>query len=132
MLGIHRKTHSHKDVHMKGISMTATNDPSYINTLAALAIAPSGVGDELSDYVADVIKVIRDSGLHNETHSMFTEIEGNYDDVMAVVRKATMVLAEKGYRTGVSLKLDIRPGFNDQMSRKPALVDEILAKKSQE
>ena len=112
--------------------MTATNDPSYINTLAALAIAPSGVGDELSDYVADVIKVIRDSGLHNETHSMFTEIEGNYDDVMAVVRKATMVLAEKGYRTGVSLKLDIRPGFNDQMSRKPALVDEILAKKSQE
>jgi uncharacterized protein (TIGR00106 family) len=110
--------------------MTESNDPNYINTLAALAIAPSGVGDELSDYVADVIKVIRDSGLHNETHSMFTEIEGNYDDVMAVVRKATMVLAEKGYRTGVSLKLDIRPGFNDQMSRKPALVDEILAQKA--
>ncbi|MCI1901206.1 MAG: MTH1187 family thiamine-binding protein [Bifidobacteriaceae bacterium] len=103
---------------------------SHLNTLAALAIAPSGVGDELSEYVADVVKVIRESGLHNETHSMFTEIEGDYDDVMAVVRKATMVLADKGYRTGVTLKLDIRPGFEQQMDRKPALVDEILAKKA--
>jgi hypothetical protein len=43
-----------------------------------------------------------------------------------------MVLAEKGYRTGVSLKLDIRPGFSGQMDRKPELVDEILAKKAPE
>lgn len=104
-------------------------DHDYINTLAALAIAPSGVGDELSGYVADVIEVIRASGLRNETHSMFTEIEGDYDEVMAVVRKATMLLAQRGYRTGVSLKLDIRPGFTGQLDRKPELVDEILAAK---
>ncbi|MCI1983214.1 MAG: MTH1187 family thiamine-binding protein [Bifidobacteriaceae bacterium] len=110
--------------------MTEASNTPHLNTLAALAIAPSGVGDELSEYVADVVKVIRDSGLRNETHSMFTEIEGDYDEVMAVVRKATMVLAEKGYRTGVTLKLDIRPGFSGQMDRKPALVDEILAKKA--
>lgn len=109
-----------------------TSDHKYVNTLAALAIAPSGVGEELSEYVADVVRVIRESGLHNETHSMFTEIEGDYDEVMAVVRKATMVLAEKGYRTGVSLKLDIRPGFTEQMDRKPALVDELLAKSTQQ
>jgi uncharacterized protein (TIGR00106 family) len=111
-------------------STETTDSTPYLNTLAALAIAPSGVGDELSEYVADVVKVIRESGLHNETHSMFTEIEGDYDEVMAVVRKATMVLADRGYRTGVTLKLDIRPGFEGQMDRKPALVDEILAKKA--
>lgn len=114
------------------MALTSPKDPGYINTLAALAIAPSGVGAELSEYVAEVIKVIRESGLKNETHSMFTEIEGHYDDVMAVVREATMVLATKGYRTGVSLKLDIRPGFSGQMDRKPELVDEILAKKASE
>ncbi|MFU0543074.1 MTH1187 family thiamine-binding protein [Gardnerella vaginalis] len=96
------------------------------NTVAALCVAPSGVGEELSEYVADVVKVIRDSGLKNETNSMFTNIEGEFDDVMRVVKDATMVLVEKGYRTGVILKLDIRPGFSGQMEAKSALVDKIL------
>ena len=98
-----------------------------INTVAAVAIAPSGVGAELSDYVAEAVAVIRDSGLPNETNAMFTNIEGNLDDVLRVVRDATMKLAGQGYRTGVSLKLDIRPGFSCQMAQKPALVDEIIA-----
>ena len=99
----------------------------YINTVAAVAIAPSGVGAELSEYVAQAIAVIRDSGLPNETNAMFTNIEGDLDDVLRVVRDATMKLAGQGYRTGVSLKLDIRPGFEGQISRKAALVDEIIA-----
>ena len=96
------------------------------NTVAALCIAPSGVGDELSEYVADAVKVIRDSGLKNETNAMFTNIEGEFDDVMRVVKDATMALVSKGYRTGVILKLDIRPGFSDQIDAKSALVDKIL------
>ena len=47
-----------------------------MNTLIAVAIAPFGVGDELSSEVAEVVKVIRESGLPNRTYSMFTEIEG--------------------------------------------------------
>lgn len=103
-----------------------------INTVAAVAIAPSGVGAELSDYVAEAVAVIRDSGLPNETNAMFTNIEGNLDDVLRVVRDATMKLAGQGYRTGVSLKLDIRPGFSGQMAQKPALVDEIIAGRGQD
>jgi uncharacterized protein YqgV (UPF0045/DUF77 family) len=57
---------------------------------------------------------------------MFTNIEGDLDDVLKVVREATMKLAGQGYRTGVTLKLDIRPGFTGQLTRKPELVDEIL------
>lgn len=48
-----------------------------MNTLVAVAIAPFGVGEELSAEVAEVVKVIRESGLPNKTYSMFTEIEGN-------------------------------------------------------
>ena len=48
-----------------------------MNTLIAVAIAPFGVGDELSSEVAEVVKVIRESGLPNRTYSMFTEIEVN-------------------------------------------------------
>ena len=89
-----------------------------MNTLVAVAIAPFGVGDELSANVAEVVKVIRESGLPNKTYSMFTEIEGEWDKVMETVKKATFVLAEKGIRTEVIMKMDIRPGFENMMTEK--------------
>ena len=97
-----------------------------MNTLIALAIAPVGTGDELSAEVAEVVKVIRESGLPNKTSSMFTEIEGEYDKVMEVVKKATFVLADKGIRTEVVLKMDIRPGYTDTMSGKLERLEEHL------
>lgn len=98
-----------------------------MNTLIAVAISPVGTGDELSRDVAEVVKVIRESGLPNKTSSMFTEIEGDWDDVMAVVKRATFVLAEKGIRTEVVLKADIRPGFTGTMSGKLERLDNALA-----
>ena len=97
-----------------------------MNTLVAVAIAPFGVGDELAPEVAEVVKVIRESGLPNKTYSMFTEIEGDWDEVMRVVRDATFVLAEKGIRTEVILKADVRPGHANMMDAKVARVDAIL------
>ena len=94
------------------MSEPATN--AGMNTLIAVAIAPCGTGDELSE----VVRVIRESGLPNRTTSMFTEIEGDWDEVMQVVRDATFVLASKGIRTEVVLKADIRPGFTGTMTGK--------------
>lgn len=97
-----------------------------MNTLIAVAIAPCGVGDELASEVAEVVKVIRESGLPNRTTSMFTEIEGEWDEVMKVVKDATFVLADKGIRTEVVLKADIRPGFTNMMNAKVDKVSGIL------
>lgn len=97
-----------------------------MNTLVAVAIAPFGVGDELAEHVAEVVRVICESGLPSKTSSMFTEIEGEWDEVMRVVKDATMVLAEKGIRTEVVLKADVRPGFENMMERKVAVVDALL------
>lgn len=99
-----------------------------MNTLVAVAIAPFGVGDELAPEVAEVVRVIRESGLPNHTYSMFTEIEGEWDEVMDVVKRATFVLAEKGIRTEVILKADIRPGRTDTMTKKVESVNRILGK----
>lgn len=98
-----------------------------MNTLVAVAIAPFGEGEELAEYVAECVRVIRESGLACETHSMFTEIEGDYDEVMDVVKRATFALAEKGIRTEVVLKADIRPGFTNTIESKVAKVNAILA-----
>ena len=89
-----------------------------MNTLIAVSIAPVGVGDELASHVAEVVKVIRESGLSSKTSSMFTEIEGDWDEVMLVVKRATMVLAERGIRTEVLIKADIRPGYVETMNGK--------------
>lgn len=97
-----------------------------MNTLIAVAIAPFGIGDELAAEVAEVIKIIRDSGLPNRTTSMFTEIEGEWDQVMQVVKDATFILAEKGIRTEVVLKADIRPGFTGTLYTKTEKVNELL------
>lgn len=97
-----------------------------MNTLVAVAISPVGTGEELSGDVAEVIRVIRESGLPSRTNSMSTEIEGDWDEVMDVVKRATFVLAEKGIRTEVVLKADIRPGFTDTMHAKVDKVESIL------
>ena len=76
--------------------------------------------------VAEVVRVIRASGLPNRTNSMFTEIEGEWDEVFQVVKDATFVLAEKGIRTEVVLKADVRPGHTGMMERKVSKVDDIL------
>ena len=101
-----------------------------MNTLVAVAISPVGTGDELSADVAEVIRVIRESGLPKRTNSMSTEIEGEWDEVMDVVKRATFVLAEKGIRTELVLKADIRPGFTDTMHAKVDKVESILEDRS--
>ena len=60
---------------------------------------------------------------------MFTEIEGEWDEVMRVIKEATFILAEKGIRTEVILKADIRPGFTGTMQSKVEKVEKILSKK---
>lgn len=97
-----------------------------MNTLVAVAIAPVGVGDELAGRVAEVVQVIRRSGLPCRTTSMFTELEGEWDAVMAVVKEAVMVLAERGIRTELVLKADLRPGFAGMMTGKLERLDRAL------
>lgn len=97
-----------------------------MNTLIAVAIAPFGVGDELAEHVGEVVRVIRESGLPNRTSSMFTEIEGEWDAVMKVVKDATFVLAEKGIRTEVVLKADIRPGYTNMIQEKTERMERAM------
>lgn len=97
-----------------------------LNTLVAVAIAPFGQGEHLSTRVAQAIAVIRKSGLTYRTNAMFTEIEGPWDDVMALVKDATFILAKQGIRTEVILKADIRPGYTDMMTTKVARIDALL------
>lgn len=96
--------------------------------IVAFSISPTS-GDEtggVSEAVAAAVRVVRDSGLPNETNSMFTNIEGDWDEVMAVVKKAVEVVAEVSPRVGLVLKADIRPGFTGQLTAKVERVERAL------
>jgi uncharacterized protein (TIGR00106 family) len=97
--------------------------------LVAFSISPA-TGDDtggVSEAVAAAIRVVRDSGLPCETNAMFTNVEGDWDEVMAVVKQAFDVVAERSPRVGLVLKADIRPGRTGQLTAKVARVEQRLA-----
>ena len=96
--------------------------------LVAFSISPSGGDDTggVSAAVAEAIRVVRDSGLPNETNAMFTNIEGEWDEVMDVVKRAVDAVAATSPRVGLVLKADIRPSHTGQMTAKVSRIDERL------
>jgi uncharacterized protein (TIGR00106 family) len=86
--------------------------------IVAFSVAPSGVGESVAEAVADAVRVVRESGLPNHTSSMFTEIEGEWDECMNVVRRAVEAAGRQGSRVSLVLKADIRPGRTGEMQGK--------------
>ena len=91
--------------------------------LAAFSITPLGVGDSVSGSVAEAVRIVRDSGLPNETNAMFTNVEGEWDDVMALIKECVMKVGESAPRVSVVIKIDHRPGVTDGLHAKVAAVD---------
>lgn len=98
--------------------------------IVAFSISPAG-GDaagSVSEAVAAAVRVVRESGLPNETTSMFTSLEGEWDEVMDVVKRAVAVVADVSPRTSLVLKADIRPGYTGQLTAKVERVEEHLSR----
>lgn len=94
--------------------------------IIAFSITPLGVGEGVGEYVADAVRVVRDSGLPNHTDSMFTSVEGDWDEVMDVVKRAVDAVAARAPRVSLVLKADIRPGVTDGLTAKVETVERLL------
>ncbi|WP_157155507.1 MULTISPECIES: thiamine-binding protein [unclassified Diaminobutyricimonas] len=97
--------------------------------LVAFSVAPSGApsaGDSLHDAVAAAVKVVRESGLPNQTDSMFTTIEGEWDEVFDVIKRATEAAGRYGTRVSLVLKADIRSGRTGEMTAKVERLEAAL------
>ncbi len=94
--------------------------------IAAFSITPLGVGEGVSEPVAAAVQIVRDSGLPNETNAMFTNVEGEWDEVMGVIRRCVDAVAEAAPRVSVVIKIDHRPGVVDALHAKVAAVEDHL------
>jgi len=84
------------------------------------AIAPVGMGESLSAYIVEVFKIIEESGLSYEHHAMGTNIEGDWDEVMGVIRACRDQMLKQTNRLSISIKIDERKGVTDGLKRKVA------------
>jgi uncharacterized protein (TIGR00106 family) len=94
--------------------------------LCALSITPLGTGESVGATVAEAVRIVRESGLPNETNAMFTNIEGDWDEVMPVVRRAVEAVASRAPRVSVVMKIDYRPEASDMLHGKVASVERHL------
>lgn len=94
--------------------------------LAAFSISPLGTGDSVSASVAEAVRLVRESGLPNETNAMFTNVEGEWDEVMALIKACVDKVAEAAPRVSVVIKVDHRPGVTGALHAKVARVEEHL------
>lgn len=97
-----------------------------VTMIAAFSISPSGVGPSVSRSVADAVRIVRESGLPNETNAMFTNIEGEWDEVMAVIKACVDEVAKRSPRVSVVIKIDHKEGMTDGLRTKVESVERLL------
>jgi uncharacterized protein (TIGR00106 family) len=96
--------------------------------LVAFSVTPLGTGEAVGEVVAEAVRVVRESGLPNQTDAMFTTIEGEWDETMAVVKRAVDAVAARAPRVSLVLKADIRPGVTGALTAKVEAVERYLEK----
>jgi uncharacterized protein (TIGR00106 family) len=94
--------------------------------LAAFSITPLGIGDSVGAAVAEAVRIVRASGLPNETNAMFTNVEGEWDEVMALIKACVMTVAEAAPRVSVVIKIDHRPGVTNGLRAKVDAIEQRL------
>jgi uncharacterized protein (TIGR00106 family) len=94
--------------------------------LVAFSITPLGAGEAVGEIVAEAVRVVRASGLPNRTDAMFTTVEGDWDEAMAVVKQAVDAVAARAPRVSLVLKADLRPGVTDGLTSKVEAVERFL------
>jgi len=99
--------------------------------LASFSVVPVGAGTELKEQVAEILRVIDQSGLPYRLNAMATEIEGEWDEVMAVVRAAHDVGRRFTGRVLTSIVIDDRAGATGRIEGKVQDVEGIIGKKAE-
>ena len=96
--------------------------------LVEFSIVPLGAGESVSGQVARVIDLVDRSGLPYRVNPMGTVVEGDWDEVMALIRKCHEVVRSQGLRTLTTLRIDDRPGRGGRLEGKIASVERHLGR----
>ncbi|MCC3769834.1 thiamine-binding protein [Streptomyces sp. UNOC14_S4] len=94
--------------------------------LISFTLTPLGVGETFPEHIAEAVKIIKASGLRYRSDSMATMIEGEWDEVMDVVKRATEAVAARAPRVQLVLQADVWPAMDSPLDGKIALMEKHM------
>src|SRR5579872_6266985 len=94
--------------------------------MVAFSITRVGTGASVGTHVAEAVRLVRASGMPNETNAMFTNVEGEWDQVMQLIKACVDKVAEATPRVSVVIKIDHRRGFDGALKTKVATIESAL------
>jgi uncharacterized protein (TIGR00106 family) len=94
--------------------------------LLEFSMSPLGQGESVSQYVAESVRIVQESGLDYRLHAMGTVVEGEWDEVFGVVRQCYEKMKENCPRISCSIKVDYREGKQGRLESKVESVQRKL------
>jgi uncharacterized protein (TIGR00106 family) len=96
--------------------------------LLEMSITPLGKGESVSQYVAECLELVEQSGLDYELHSMGTIVEGELAAVLDLLRRCVEQTAQHSDRVTCAVKLDFRRGKSGRLKSKVTSVEQKLGR----
>ena len=100
-----------------------------MSVLAEFSVVPLGAGASISSRVARVLRIVMESGVRYKANPMGTVLEGEWDEVMAVIGKCHAELRKDSERVLTSITIDDRKGKENRIERKLESVEEKIGRK---
>lgn len=97
--------------------------------LLEFSMSPLGQGESVSRYVARSLEIIAASGLDYQLHAMGTILEGEWDEVFAVVRQCYQAMEPDCPRISCTIKVDARRGATGRLASKVRRVEQLVGRK---
>jgi len=100
-----------------------------MKVIVDLCVVPMGVGVSVSTYVAACERVLKEAGLEIQLHANGTNVEGEWDEVFAAIKRCHEAVHEMGApRIATTIKLGTRTDRSQSMDDKVRSVEEKLKK----
>ncbi len=96
--------------------------------LVEFSIIPIGVGSSIGDQLAEVLKIVDTSGLPYKINPMGTVVEGEWDEVMKLIKKCHGIVMKRGDRALTTISIDDRKGKPNRIDEKVKSIERRIGK----
>ncbi|WP_333656523.1 MTH1187 family thiamine-binding protein [Dissulfurispira sp.] len=96
--------------------------------LAEFSVVPIGVGSSIGDQLAVALRIVDESGMPYKVNPMGTVVEGEWDDIMNLIKRCRDEIMKKEDRVLISITVDDRKGKPNRIEEKVASVEKRLGK----
>jgi uncharacterized protein (TIGR00106 family) len=96
--------------------------------LVEFSIVPIGVSNSIGDQLAEALKIVDASGLPYKINPMGTVVEGEWDEIMALIKKCHTTVMKTGRRAITSISIDDRPGHPNRLDEKVKSIERRIGK----